>query len=1722
MDIDLWRCLGQILVRLLGWGLFGNGYANKFFGDYVGDGITGYITGYTKGELKVGDQFTQIGAGSLDGKNYNDTATTTKEFHPVGMYDFITNPLDATGIGKGLWSQSSDVYNNNEVPNYIDWYNGQSHVVKVEDKPILANTKYTVVAKFVIHGNQLLSLDKDDNVIYERINSSNSIFANLLNSAITGQEMSMTRGTVTRKETVTPDYQLYSEFLQYYWNTWLTNGSGLNSNLTDDKTTNKKLKNLYTKLTSGNSWDDYDKKNTGITSVIKGKNENLSEYKAWSKGIGKTKFVSSDDPSKSASVDLSLEENEDFDTENLKKTHNDSTNKWKIGKFIFDYDGKIDYDNSNVIIRSKINSNKEITLKFSDVGLNNIVSGEGFYIYVKDSDVGSVDFNEDIQVKFKFKLKYEINTIKLAQCAIIYVLQSNNGSPDLVAGIFPRIGYSNKEISKNTNYYTVETEKIRLKVQSWLYTGYDESDGTFYSSSKIKNTSFIAFYSDHEITDEEKENEDKKFKYLIYDDKSKECKLSSEKYSYKKYNSYNSNGSGYWPSFAIKMFDTSEITMELPQDGYYYIKEIFAANKNEEQIYCYTGNIKKVKISKGDSKTCKLLNYYNVGNLKVIKVDDDNKEWEDIDFYLKYTEQRTIKGAEGTCCNDAHKDPNQYYFIKKDKNTTDSYPYIDEGDVFYSTSEKTIKTNESGKISLTNLYAGYYEIYEKTKIEGYETYISTDNKKTWTKLTDANRKIQIRARKTKTVWIKNVKTYVSIQGCVWEENTNNDTYGDNGDRNFEGITVQLIDKNNSDAVKMTTTTASNGTYKFNNVLYKEIGNYAVRFVYDGFTYNPVKVTSNDKGSKGTENATDRTNLNNKFAKVQGTGTVNNDDSITTVQAINSDGNKTLNLDYKTNSDGIATYDNKYKYTTSGSTIKLTKDSNFTEYDVKAETAKGFSCKGRGNVEIKNINLGLKKRQQADLNIDYKLTKIYQKVGEENGEISQDVTISGRNHDYGSVDLRYAEILALYDPEIQDSGLQMKLEYEIMITNETDLHMKIYELSGIANSNLADFKIIGENPLNLQIKEENGKLLISTISDEDSKVIKLSSKGTFTITIQATVKTDSIKGMYNKDNKTFNDMSISNVIEINKYSTYDTNDSLYAALDKDSAVGNISGAVNSSKELDSSLNFAKEDDISANKVAFKSGFDKEYDRIISGNVFEDLPLTNKLKDDNERIGNGMWDDTEKNVQDVLVELISLSGNNYKTINNGYSNSLGSNDNSNIAYIIVTEKNRDSYDDIKLGSVFDKAVAAKYTDEEGYYEFSGILPGKYLIRFVWGDKIIYKDLAGNEIEALSNKQSQIVKSENQKENITVQNYKSTIRPESNMNEYDNELWYNNEKLNKYSDALDDYDIREKINLECSNISYSTVDEYKNKEYNLRADTNELNISIGHKGKIEGVDFGLIERPKQDIQVTKEISDVKLALANGDSITQGPTRDENGKIRELSYATYLKPSKPIKGGLLKMELDSELVHGATLEVIYKIIVENLSEIDYNDPNYYKYGKNGDDNNLVKATIKQVIDYMENDGLVYKNITDNKWTNLTNSDLEREKENNTIQLSDDAYEEAKKYNQKLLLEDSDNLQNIKPNEQGEVSMFASRYIANSEKDLTYNNDVEVIRISNLVGRFMSSSTPGNHIPQAYDDEKDNDNIDVSIVPPTGQTRIYYVLGITSLLIIALGVVIIKKKVIG
>ena len=982
---------------------------------------------------------------------------------------------------------------------------------------------------------------------------------------------------------------------------------------------------------------------------------------------------------------------------------------------------------------------------------------------------------------------------------------------------------------------------------------------------------------------------------------------------------------------------------------------------------------------------------------------------------------------------------------------------------------------------------------------------------------------QITNGKNTDLSVLNKQIYIQVSGYVWEdmlategkEDSRNDLYdADRKEPLIEGITVRL--NSTKDGTIQTTKTDKNGNYKFKKVEIDKLPNTYIEFEYNGLKYQSVAYHNQDNGSKAIEGDTTRDNFNNQYASITGGNAKGT--TTTTGYSRNATGTVMNNLTY-TNGKYASELVGNTGYTVESAENSVEAQNGSTGASIKATTSAAnhsLATWSAGVVKLENINLGIYKRQQSDMKIatdlkdigltfnGYNHTYTYNKRTAKQGidifsELQKWNKTDVQNDQYPrnyetSIYKNYAYASASEgdkngDGKIDDKDkLKMYLNYKIEIKNSSSVYMSANEIARYYNDTLtySSSYYIDKNgnkhDITWDAKENKGDY--KQIRTTGLSNVKIEPGSSLTVYLTLQIKDDIIKefGLGNKI-----EAIGQGVTEITSYSNYTSDGKYYAAIDKNSAPDNIKPG---------DINTYEDDTDSAPelKITLKEP------KTISGYVFEDKTADGLLTNQ-ERKGNGKFDNGENTVGKVKVELIDQ-----KTGKPAYIYSKAVSESNFNAVLATTETNE--------------------TDNKGYYEFVGVVPGMYYIKYTYSNgSVVYKGT--NEVK------------------VSTQDYKSTIissktlrdaygdTEEDNLGSVkNNDRWYQDTNIETYSTAVDDYATRKSINNTYSTIIASKKVDYDNGvgQQEMTARTLNMNMAIENYNNevtnmnenrtslYKNLDFGIAIRPRQSLKLDKKVTYVKLTLSGGDTVAEGDPSNEN-ELKTMNYVTYPK------GGKLKIEADDEIIQGATLEIKYTIYVTNNSEKDYNNVAYYRYGTKKD--NPVKLSINTIVDYIDQKvPTEYTNVAKSSggWyvsTDQQIKDLTTEKAYNDV-----------KSRKNILLSDCNKTISIGETMATEP-VEASKVMASSE-DVDIKNYAEAVKVSNSVGRFYGgivnskwvNMTPGNlqvSSDTAIDEshELDDDGVEVVVVPSTGDnTIIYYILGITCLGIIVCGIVLIKKLV--
>ena len=451
------------------------------------------------------------------------------------------------------------------------------------------------------------------------------------------------------------------------------------------------------------------------------------------------------------------------------------------------------------------------------------------------------------------------------------------------------------------------------------------------------------------------------------------------------------------------------------------------------------------------------------------------------------------------------------------------------------------------------------------------------------------------------------------------------------------------------------------------------------------------------------------------------------------------------------------------------------------------------------------------------------------------------------------------------------------------------------------------------------------------------------------------------------------------------------------------------------------------------------------------------------------------------------------------------------------------------------------------EDGSYQFVGFTPGVYQIKFTWGEGTTESG------EVL------LTKTMDGTTEIIPINYKSTILQEDWYNRvvHDQTFFRNMSGVDfDRSVTIDNQETRNRLDTELNSHGSGT-----NNGYNFRTNVNnplmdswtvEMSFPIeepddagevddykwgGNKmWEVRGINLGIIRRPIQEVEMVKRISNVKIIYSSTEVIANADI-DENGKLHgQTDYITYLGDRNDPKSAQLKIEMDNEVLQNSSIELTYDYIFKNKSEYDYTTWEYYVRGI-ANNQYVVRLAPSKILDYLgaKTDIIVGSSINvNNKWQ------LQKLENITEYVTSDVAGADATKQNNIYL---TDVLKNtyVAPQEDVTIQMAVQRRLQSGE-ETNMINQVEVVEVTkpsipggnpNLESTGSEIiQTPGNFIPtgssneQSPTEEPDNAMAEtVIVIPSTGGNKNYtpyIIIGIASLVLLAGGAYIIKKRVLN
>ena len=595
---------------------------------------------------------------------------------------------------------------------------------------------------------------------------------------------------------------------------------------------------------------------------------------------------------------------------------------------------------------------------------------------------------------------------------------------------------------------------------------------------------------------------------------------------------------------------------------------------------------------------------------------------------------------------------------------------------------------------------------------------------------------------------------------------------------------------------------------------------------------------------------------------------------------------------------------------------------------------------------------------------------------------------------------------------------------------------------------------------------------------------------------------------------------SNIAEIASYSTYYNSSSLNSnngeysgtagKIDRNSAPSNLN-------MHDYNFRSFYEDDTYASPV-LELKLDENQNKVVSGLAWEDS------KEEGKSVGNGLYDENKEaligGLTMELVETLSDGVKDYEFLwpTNVALNSFGGMTVEDvIGFDSTTESSRVNKD--KEGNIVgvNNSPAVKVGD----YNFNKIPGGDYFVKSEYGiDKSTLADTNQNTgAPTALNKNGELFNAANKRNNgnqistevLTAnydkdtntetpavyngQDYKATVF----MNEDENGYIYNDKKKEnitnipgrpentKKSYAIDDEVQRLEVMAKSTTITNELSELFNEAnyvngyhsdlydDYAMSTYTRKVGIcpvynddESERKEEVKYINTGLIERPKNNIILDKEIKDIKIETNDGNTIfdaefdtnyTIGDKNDSDGKVliklpnsdKYLIADTILIKDKSVGDELMKainkvedkdqsynkeredegrynngiknfrfVDIDDEILQGTEITINYRFTALNAGEEDYTTERiaalddvksketiydviedarkdnirgnegkylgsyYYDglYDPNNDTLKVVTTRVRQIVDYVDNDGTFDTNNNrkvDHSWKNTS-----------------------------------------------------------------------------------------------------------------------------------------------
>lgn len=766
-----------------------------------------------------------------------------------------------------------------------------------------------------------------------------------------------------------------------------------------------------------------------------------------------------------------------------------------------------------------------------------------------------------------------------------------------------------------------------------------------------------------------------------------------------------------------------------------------------------------------------------------------------------------------------------------------------------------------------------------------------------------------------------------------------------------------------------------------------------------------------------------------------------------------------------------------------------------------------------------------------------------------------------------------------------SELQLDLNYKITITNESigDTFATINEIVDFYSDKM-------ELKPGVYMQKNGQTIPLNTYNSSiynKKENYNFENKGYKTLFIrgmdQVPLKTNEKLDIYisyalkKDDDRSIMLGEIGNIAQISAYATYtDQNcNNPEGLVDKDSNAGNLNrnGVDIDNTKLYEDNTFRVKTDIELKEGTKDPDTDKpeNNERKITGFVYEDArsilvsEKSNNAKDINQYVGNGEYITSDKKHEN-LNKLIKDKGLEFINQDLNKDTKLKG---MTVELIEIVNVNGTLYEETLNYSEIkddDFADVVVQTGEEGKYTLQSFIPGTYIVRFRYGDIYVDKNM-----------------NEKMSENSLIHNgqdYKSTtftLKDKSGNSlesDADNDTKYEELTKANISDARDNEYRRIEIMAESETMNHEMAEKMKYTNYNANnlnddlkdfvnktnsfADTVTIDLGIENKSdiktredksiqgmleeyipygdfnsislKVPNIDFGLSYRPENLIELDKRIKSIELKTSAENTLVKVEYDKEGNVIGVPDGMDKIQAMDSVNNmqGFRYINVDEDIMQGATIAIEYYIIANNIGEVDTVNRNLINEGSSSavrdklkvDENisytmmnekfkrgnylgaiyykgadisseekeelAIVPVTVTRIIDWVDNDA-TFESKENNKngryWIATTEIDLLGNKLISKNSLDEDGYykdERGRKYttDEKKNIIISANSENdtlvkpITPTEESyiEVKINGVLGAGTDENNMTYENIAELAEFVTIVGRRTNfAATVGN-----------------------------------------------------